>query len=84
MKSWLAWAGLVALATGLAGSSAGASPATGKNDFSIVSLGDLLYTAPQAGTDDPDLKKVISLIGAGDVAIANQEGEAFDLATFTG
>jgi poly-gamma-glutamate synthesis protein (capsule biosynthesis protein) len=53
-------------------------------DFTVASMGDLLYTAPQAETDDPALKPVIALIRSADVAIANQEGEAFDLKSFKG
>jgi poly-gamma-glutamate capsule biosynthesis protein CapA/YwtB (metallophosphatase superfamily) len=59
-------------------------PAKVKGTFSVVSVGDLLYTAPQAGNDDAELKKVIDIIHSGDVAIANQEGMAFDLNTFKG
>ena len=59
-------------------------PASVKGRFTVVALGDLLYTNPQAATDDPDLQAVLDLVRKGDVAIANQEGEAFDLKTFKG
>jgi poly-gamma-glutamate synthesis protein (capsule biosynthesis protein) len=59
-------------------------PARVEGRFTIVSLGDLLYTAPQLGNGDPDMQKVLDIVRAGDVAIANQEGMAFDLKTFTG
>lgn len=59
-------------------------PASAKGRFTVVSVGDLLYTAPQDGNGDPDMQKVLDIVRAGDVAIANQEGMAFDLATFTG
>jgi poly-gamma-glutamate synthesis protein (capsule biosynthesis protein) len=84
LSSAIAWAGIAALVAALAAACAHAAPAAGNNDFRIVSLGDLLYTAPQAATDDPDLQKVLTLIKSANVAIANQEGEAFDLRTFTG
>lgn len=59
-------------------------PASVKGRFTIVSVGDLLYTAPQADNGDADMQKVFDIVRAGDVAIANQEGMAFDLSTFTG
>jgi poly-gamma-glutamate synthesis protein (capsule biosynthesis protein) len=59
-------------------------PASVKGRFTIISVGDLLYTAPQNGNGDPDMQKVLEIVRSGDVAIANQEGMAFDLKTFTG
>ncbi|MEO9133183.1 MAG: CapA family protein [Sphingomonas sp.] len=59
-------------------------PASVKGHFTVISLGDLLYTAPQNENGDPDMQKVLEIVRAGDVAIANQEGMAFDLKTFTG
>ena len=54
-------------------------PMAVKGRFSVVSVGDVMLARPQAGTDDPELRKVIDLIRAGDVAIGNQEGPALDL-----
>ncbi|QKR99602.1 CapA family protein [Sphingomonas sp. CL5.1] len=59
-------------------------PANVQGSFTVVSLGDLLYNAPQADNGDPDMARVLDIVRAGDVAIANQEGMAFDLATFAG
>jgi poly-gamma-glutamate synthesis protein (capsule biosynthesis protein) len=54
-------------------------PASVKGKFSVVSVGDVMLARPQAGADDPELKKVLDMIRAGDVAIGNQEGPALDL-----
>jgi poly-gamma-glutamate synthesis protein (capsule biosynthesis protein) len=54
-------------------------PASVKGKFSVVSVGDLMLARPQAGADDADLKEVLDMIRAGDVAIGNQEGPALDL-----
>lgn len=59
-------------------------PASVKGNFSLVSLGDLLYQHPMADFADPEFQKVVSLIKKGDVTIGNQEGVAFDLKTFNG
>jgi poly-gamma-glutamate capsule biosynthesis protein CapA/YwtB (metallophosphatase superfamily) len=61
-----------------------AKPAGVKGRFSVVSVGDLLLARPQSATPDPEMHKVLDLIRTGDVAIANQEGMAFDLTTFGG
>ena len=55
-----------------------------KGKFSVVSVGDLLYAHPLAALDDPEFRKVLAVLQAGDVAIANQEGVFIDLATFKG
>lgn len=57
-------------------------PATLKGKFSLVSLGDLLYSHPMADRDDPEFQKVVEIVKAGDVSIANREGVIFDLDTF--
>ncbi len=54
-------------------------PASVRGRFSVVSVGDVMLARPQAATDDPELKKVLEAIRAGDVAIGNQEGPALDL-----
>jgi poly-gamma-glutamate synthesis protein (capsule biosynthesis protein) len=59
-------------------------PASVKGKFSLVLLGDLLYSRPMAERPDPELQKVISLIKTGDVTIANRESPTFDLKTFQG
>lgn len=59
-------------------------PASLKGEFSLVLLGDLLYSRPMAERPDPELQKVISLIRSGDVTIANRESPTFDLKTFQG
>ena len=59
-------------------------PASPKGKFSLVSLGDLLYSRPMADRVDPELQKVIELIKGGDVTIANRESPTFDLKTFQG
>lgn len=57
-------------------------PSTLQGKFSLVSLGDLLYSHPMAERDDPGFQKVVKIIKAGDVTIANREGVIFDPATF--
>ncbi len=59
-------------------------PSTLKGRFTLVSLGDLLYSHPFANSPDPALQKVLALVRSGDVAIANREGMFFDLKTFKG
>jgi poly-gamma-glutamate synthesis protein (capsule biosynthesis protein) len=56
-----------------------AKPATLRGAFTLVSLGDLLYSHPFAGSPDRELQKVLDLVKRGDVAIANREGMFFDL-----
>lgn len=56
-----------------------AKPASVQGRFRVVSVGDVMLARPQAGTDDPELKRVLEMIRAADVAIGNQEGPALDL-----
>jgi poly-gamma-glutamate synthesis protein (capsule biosynthesis protein) len=49
-------------------------PSSIKGDFSLVSIGDLLYSCPMAKRPDAALQKVVRLIRSGDVTIANREG----------
>jgi poly-gamma-glutamate synthesis protein (capsule biosynthesis protein) len=59
-------------------------PASVKGAFSLVTIGDLLYSHPMANYADSEFQKVVSLIKQGDVTIGNQEGVFFDLKGFTG
>jgi len=54
-------------------------PASLKGRFSLVTIGDLLYSHPMAERADPELQKVIGLIRSGDVTIANREGPTLDI-----
>ena len=54
-------------------------PASVKGRFSLVAIGDLLYSHPMAERADPELQKVIALIKSGDVTIANREGPIPDI-----
>jgi poly-gamma-glutamate capsule biosynthesis protein CapA/YwtB (metallophosphatase superfamily) len=55
-----------------------------KGSFTLVGIGDLLYSHPMANSADSEFQKVVDLIRRGDVTIANQEGVFFDLKTFHG
>jgi poly-gamma-glutamate capsule biosynthesis protein CapA/YwtB (metallophosphatase superfamily) len=59
-------------------------PASIKGEFTLVGIGDLLYSHPMANSPDREFQKVVELIQTGDVTIGNQEGVFFDLATFKG
>ena len=59
-------------------------PASIKGAFTLVGIGDLLYSHPMANSPDREFQKVVELIRRGDVTIGNQEGVFFDLATFKG
>jgi poly-gamma-glutamate capsule biosynthesis protein CapA/YwtB (metallophosphatase superfamily) len=59
-------------------------PASVKGAFSLVTIGDLLYSHPMAESPDPEFQKVVELIKRGDVTIGNQEGVFFDLKSFKG
>ncbi|QKR99606.1 CapA family protein [Sphingomonas sp. CL5.1] len=59
-------------------------PSTLKGHFSLVAIGDLLYSHPYAQSPDPELQKVLAITRAGDVTIGNREGMFFDLGTFKG
>ena len=59
-------------------------PASIKGAFTLVGIGDLLYSHPMANSGDREFQKVVELIQRGDVTIGNQEGVFFDLKTFKG
>jgi poly-gamma-glutamate capsule biosynthesis protein CapA/YwtB (metallophosphatase superfamily) len=59
-------------------------PASVKGGFTLVSVGDLLYSSPVADNPHPEFQKVLQIVRGGDVAIGNVEGVFFDLATFKG
>lgn len=59
-------------------------PASVKGKFSLVSVGDFLYSRPMANHPNPEFQKVVELIKSGDVTIGNQEGVFIDLSTFKG
>lgn len=59
-------------------------PASVRGKFSVASVGDLLLARPQSQTADPQMQRVLTLLRSADVAIANQEGMAFDLKTYRG
>ena len=52
--------------------------------FSLVTIGDLLYSHPMAGRPDTAFQRVVEIIRKGDVTVGNQEGVFFDLRTFKG
>jgi hypothetical protein len=52
--------------------------ATMQGRSTIVSLGDLRFTAPQIDNDGSDMQKKLEIARARDVAIANQVGMQFD------
>jgi poly-gamma-glutamate synthesis protein (capsule biosynthesis protein) len=54
------------------------APATISGKFSLISIGDLLYSYPMADRKDPALQDVIRIIRSGDVTIANREGALLD------
>ncbi len=59
-------------------------PSSVKGDFTLVAIGDMLYSHPYAGTTDPELRKVLDIVRSGDVTVTNQEGVFIDLKTFKG
>ena len=59
-------------------------PASIKGSFTLVAIGDLLYSHPMANSPDAEFQSVVKLIQRGDVTIGNQEGPFFDLKTFQG
>jgi len=59
-------------------------PITIKGRFTVTSLGDLINAHPIAQTSSPDLSDLLRLAGGGDVSIANQETQFFDLKAFRG
>ena len=59
-------------------------PASVKGPFTLIALGEQLYSHPVADRPDPEMQKVFALTRSGDVTIANREGMFFDLETFKG
>jgi poly-gamma-glutamate capsule biosynthesis protein CapA/YwtB (metallophosphatase superfamily) len=59
-------------------------PASIKDAFSLVAIGDCLYSHPMAESPDPEFQKVVEIVKRGDVTISNQEGVFIDLKTFKG
>jgi len=59
-------------------------PASIKGPFSLVTIGDLLYSHPMVAHPEPAFQKVVEIIKAGDVTIGNQEGVFIDLKDFKG
>jgi hypothetical protein len=59
-------------------------PASIKGNFTLVAIGDLLYSHPLADSGDIELQKVFQLTRSGDLTIGNREGTFFDLKTFAG
>jgi poly-gamma-glutamate capsule biosynthesis protein CapA/YwtB (metallophosphatase superfamily) len=59
-------------------------PASIRGAFSLVTIGDLLYSHPMIAHPEPAFQKVVEIIKAGDVTIGNQEGVFIDLKGFTG
>lgn len=59
-------------------------PGVTKGAFSLVSIGDLLYSHPMADNPGAEFQKVVTLIKSGDVTIGNQEGVFIDLKNFEG
>ena len=59
-------------------------PARIKGAFTLVGIGDLLYSHPMADSPDREFQKVVELIQRSDATIGNQEGVFFDLKTFQG
>jgi poly-gamma-glutamate synthesis protein (capsule biosynthesis protein) len=58
-------------------------PASVKGRFTVASVGDVMLARPQADNPDPAFQAVVAILRAADVAIGNQEGEAFDTAVLT-
>ncbi len=59
-------------------------PSSLKGAFSLVSIGDLLYSRPMVNHPNADFQRVVDLIRTGDVTIGNQEGVFIDLNGFKG
>lgn len=59
-------------------------PRSTSGDFTLVSVGDLLYSAPMAGSSDPEFAKVLELVRSGDAALGNLEVPIVDPAGFQG
>jgi poly-gamma-glutamate synthesis protein (capsule biosynthesis protein) len=59
-------------------------PLSIQGPFSLVAIGDLLYSHPMANSPDAEFQKVVGLVKRGDVTVGNQEGVFFDLKAFKG
>src|SRR5579872_2319653 len=59
-------------------------PAGIQGAYTLVGIGDPLYSHPMANSPDREFQGVIELIRRSDVTIGNQEGVFFDLKTFHG
>ncbi|HEY0594946.1 CapA family protein [Sphingopyxis sp.] len=59
-------------------------PPSIKGDFTLVAIGDMLYSHPMAHSADPKLQEVITKVRDADFAVSNQEGVFIDLETFDG
>lgn len=59
-------------------------PASIKGDFTLVAIGDMLYSHPKADAADPKLQDVLRKVRDADFAVSNQEGVFIDLETFDG
>jgi poly-gamma-glutamate capsule biosynthesis protein CapA/YwtB (metallophosphatase superfamily) len=55
-----------------------------KGAFTLVTIGELLYSRPMANSSDQAFQAVAKLVRDGDVTIAEQEGPFLDLAKFKG
>lgn len=59
-------------------------PSSVKGDFSLIAIGDMLYSHPYADSPDPKLQEVLKIVRGADVTVTNQEGVFMDLKTFKG
>ncbi len=59
-------------------------PSSVKGDFTLIAIGDMLYSHPYANSTDPELRKVLDIVKSGDVTVTNQEGVFIDLKTYKG
>ena len=61
-----------------------AKPSSIKGDFTLVAIGDMLYSHPFADSADPKLQAVLQKVREADFAVSNQEGVFIDLKSFDG
>src|SRR3546814_12658337 len=59
-------------------------PATKTGDFTLVAIGDMLYSYPKADYADPALQRVIDKVRKADIAVSKREGMFLDLSTEIG
>jgi poly-gamma-glutamate synthesis protein (capsule biosynthesis protein) len=59
-------------------------PTSIRGDFTLVAIGDMLYSHPRVNSPDQKLQQVIDIVRSADVAVSNQEGVFLDLKTFRG